>query len=65
MKRQDEVPQYLADSEHDHLKLDIRDPIFYAINHSLEMIPMGRQRFRSTKAFRHLHPAFPDVLLQR
>ncbi len=50
MKSRDKVPQRLADSEHDHLKWDIRDLIFYAINHTLEIIRMGRHRFLSTKA---------------
>jgi hypothetical protein len=57
------VPQSLADSEYDHLKLDIGESTLYVINGQFEMIRMGRQRFRSTDAFRHLRPAFPDILL--
>jgi hypothetical protein len=58
------VPQSPADSEHDHLKLEIRNSILYEINRGPDMIPVGRQRFRSTGAFRHLCPAFPETLLQ-
>jgi hypothetical protein len=58
MERRDNVPQRLADSEHDHLKLDIRDFTLCVINRKPDMILMGKQRFRSTKAFRHPRPAF-------
>jgi hypothetical protein len=65
MKRRDEAPQSLADSENDRLLLVYREFIVPVIHHLPEMLCTGRQRFRSTEACRRIRPAFPEVRLQR